>query len=267
MATFPHISVNQITPRLLMSKLYFFLQLAILIFLYPFSANATDMSDIIKKVEENLNGKTAQMNISMKITTSRTTRTMEMESYSIGSEKSFIKITYPKKDKGITFLKMDNSMWQYVPRIEKIIKIPASMMLQSWMGSDFTNDDLVRESSISEDYTSSLIAEEEAIYRVLLIPLEDAPVVWGKIVMEISKQYFLPTKVLYYDEDQILIRELHYQQVEKIEDRYYPTHWVMTPKTADKADHQTVIDVSNAMFDKDISGKYFNKRALKKYSR
>ncbi len=230
-------------------------------------ASAMEIADIIERVEDNLNGKTAQMNISMKITTSRTTRTMEMESYSIGSEKSFIKITYPKKDRGITFLKIDNGMWQYVPRIEKIIKIPASMMLQSWMGSDFTNDDLVRESSISEDYTSSLIAEESDIYRILLNPNDDAPVVWGKLIMEVSKEYFLPTKVLYYDEEDTLIRELLYLQVTKIEDRYYPTHWVMTPKTADKADHQTVIDISNAQFDKDISEKYFNKRALKKYSR
>ena len=250
-----------------MFKYILFLSVFFLYILQTFPTLAMETAEIIKKVEDNLNGKTAQMNISMKITTKRTTRTLEMESYSIGTEKSFIKITYPKKDRGITFLKRDNAMWQYVPKIEKIIKIPASMMLQSWMGSDFTNDDLVRESSISEDYTSSLIAEETDIYRVLLNPNEDAPVVWGKIIMEVSKQYFLPTKVLYYDEDDILIRELFYQQIEKIEDRYYPTHWIMTPKTADKADHQTVIDVSNALFDKDISEKYFNKRALKKYSR
>ncbi len=235
--------------------------------LLAFPALSMETAEIIKKVEDNLNGKTAQMDISMKITTKRATRTLEMESYSIGTEKSFIKITYPKKDRGITFLKRDNAMWQYVPKIEKIIKIPASMMLQSWMGSDFTNDDLVRESSISEDYTSSLMTEEAEIYRVLLNPNEDAPVVWGKIIMEVSKQYFLPTKVLYYDEDDTLIRELLYQEVEKIEERFYPTHWIMTPKTADKTDHQTVIDVSNAQFDKDISDKYFNKRALKKYSR
>ncbi len=250
-----------------MEKLQTLLPTIVLFLNLVLPVNAMETADIIKRVEDNLNGKTAQMNISMKITTSRTTRKMEMESYSIGNEKSFIKITYPKKDKGITFLKRDNAMWQYVPRIEKIIKIPASMMLQSWMGSDFTNDDLVRESSISEDYISSLIADNSDVYRVLLIPIEDAPVVWGKIIMEISKQYFLPTKVLYFDEDDLLIRELLYQQIQKIEDRHYPTHWVMTPKTEDKVGHQTVIDVSNAQFDKDISDKYFNKRALKKFSR
>ena len=141
------------------------------------------------------------------------------------------------------------------------------MMLQSWMGSDFTNDDLVRESSISKDYTSSFLAEENDIYRILLIPKEDAPVVWGKIIMEISKKYYLPAKVLYFDEEDTVVRELRYEEVEKIEDRFYPTHWVMTPKTEDKIGHQTVIDVSNAQFDKEISEKYFNKRALKKYSR
>ncbi|MCI5132049.1 MAG: outer membrane lipoprotein-sorting protein, partial [Candidatus Electrothrix sp. EH2] len=115
--------------------------------------NAGTAKEIIKKVEDNLNGKTAEMKITMTVKTKRAERTMKMQSWSVGKDKSFIKILYPGKDKGITFLKMDNSMWQYVPRIEKTIKIPASMMLQSWMGSDFSNDDLVRESSISEDYT------------------------------------------------------------------------------------------------------------------
>lgn len=151
-----------------------------LFLLLPTISFAKDTADIIRKVEDNLNGKTAVMKISMAVKTKRTQRTMKMESYSIGKEKSFIKILYPGKDKGITFLKIDNTMWQYVPRIEKTIKIPASMMLQSWMGSDFTNDDLVKESSISEDYTTTLLGETKDVYQVELRPTEEAAVVWGK---------------------------------------------------------------------------------------
>ena len=233
----------------------------------PFPAFADNSAEIIKKVEHNLNGKTAVMDLTMVVKTKRAERTMKMESYSIGTEKSFIRILYPGKDKGITFLKIDNSMWQYVPRIEKIIKIPASMMLQSWMGSDFSNDDLVKESSISEDYTTTLLAETDTEYRLELLPAEEAAVVWGKIIMAVSKEYYLPTTVHYFDEDNILIRELAYSDVRQFDDKFYPTKWLMLPKLPEKAGNETRMEISNAVFDKEVSESYFTRRALKRYSK
>ncbi|MCI5224270.1 MAG: outer membrane lipoprotein-sorting protein [Candidatus Electrothrix sp. AR4] len=232
----------------------------------PMTSAADEMADIIKKVEENLNGKTAEMKLTMKVETKRAERTMKMQSWSVGKDKSFIKILYPGKDKGVTFLKLDNSMWQYVPRIEKTIKIPASMMLQSWMGSDFSNDDLVRESSISEDYTVKLLGQTDEVFTAELLPNEEAAVVWGKIVMEISKQYYLPTKVRYFDEEGILIRELAYTEVKPFGERFYPTEWIMEPKEPEKEGHRTFIQISDAVFDGQVSESYFTKRALKRYS-
>jgi len=233
----------------------------------PLSVFAVDADEIIKRVEHNLNGKTAVMELTMVVKNKRTERTMKMKSYSIGKEKSFIKILYPGKDRGITFLKVDNAMWQYVPRIEKTIKIPASMMLQSWMGSDFTNDDLVRESSISEDYSSKLLTETDGEYMLKLLPREDAAVVWGKIVMGVSKKYYLPTTVHYYDEDDILIRELTYMDVQPFGERYYPTRWLMLPREPEKAGNETTIEISDALFDSEVSESYFTKRALERFSR
>ena len=244
-----------------------FIFLGSAMFSLPQIVSAENANDIIEKVVNNLNGETAVMEISMEIKTSRTRRTMKMKSYSIKQEKSFIRISYPKKDEGITFLKMNNSMWQYVPRIEKTIKIPASMMLQSWMGSDFSNDDLVKESSLSEDYDHVLISETEKEYILELHPKEQAAVVWGKIVMSVSKQYFLPTTVLYFDEDDVLIRELIYSDVKTYGKRFYPSRWVMTPKTDDKRGHETSITVSDAVFDSDVDDGFFTKRALKRFSR
>lgn len=229
--------------------------------------NATEIQEIIKKIEENLNGKTAILQIAMEVKTKRTSRNMKMESYSIGNEKSFIKILHPKKDYGITFLKRDNAMWQYVPRIEKIIKIPASMMLQSWMGSDFSNDDLVRESSISRDYTPQLTGETAKLFHVELLPKENAPVVWGKITMDIDKQYLLPSTAYYYDEENVLIRTLSYEQVKMMGGRHFPTIWTVTPKDEDKKGHSTTIHITRAQFDQEIDSKYFTKRALKRFSR
>ncbi|HID69667.1 MAG TPA: outer membrane lipoprotein-sorting protein, partial [Desulfobacterales bacterium] len=174
---------------------------------------------------------------------------------------------YPKKDEGITFLRIDNSMWQYVPRIEKTIKIPASMMLQSWMGSDFSNDDLVKESSLSEDYDHTLISQTDKEYTLELHPREQAAVVWGKIVMSVSRQYYLPTTVLYFDEDNVLIRELVYSDVKTYGKHFYPSRWVMTPKTDDKKGHETSITVYDAVFDTEVDEGYFTKRALKRFSR
>lgn len=233
----------------------------------PCSGFALTGEEIIARVEDNLNGETAELTISMEVVTSRTRRTMEMDSFSIGGEKSFIRITSPKKDRGITFLKINNGMWQYVPKIERIIKIPSSMMLQSWMGSDFTNDDLVKESSLGEDYTATLLDETENYWRLQLLPHENAPVVWGRIVMEVSKKYFLPGMVEYYDEDGILVRHLSYDKIERFGKRYYPTKWTMVPQGEMKKGHQTIVTIKEAAFDGQIGDHYFTKRALKRFSR
>jgi hypothetical protein len=158
-------------------------------------------------------------------------------------------------------------MWQYVPKIEKTIKIPSSMMLQSWMGSDFTNDDLAKESSILDDYEHELIDQNSTAYTIKLLPKEDSAVVWGKIIMIVSKEYLLPKSVEYYDEDQQLIRTLLYKRYKKLSDRVYPTYWEMLPKTEDKKDHKTIVIVDEAEFDKELDSSYFTKRALKRYSK
>ncbi len=241
--------------------------LVVFLILHPFVIRAESVDEVIRKVVENLNGNTAVMDIRMVVKTSRAERRMEMKSYSIGNEKSFIKITYPKKDKGITFLKVNKGMWQYVPRIEKIIKIPASMMLQSWMGSDFSNDDLVKESSLYDDYEHKMIQETDELYQVELLPKEDSAVVWGKIVMLVSKKYLLPTMVSYFDEASVLVRQLSYGNVRSFSGKNYPSLWIMKPTTSDKKGHETRITVLDAVFDGRISDEYFTKRALKRFSR
>lgn len=231
------------------------------------AAGADDVGPaIIKKVEDNLTGDTAFMQFAMEVRTTRSTRTMKMDSWAKGKDKSFIRITYPGKDSGITFLKVDKAMWQYVPRIEKTIKIPASMMLQSWMGSDFTNDDLVRESSISEDYNATLVGEDGEEYFLDLMARPEAPVVWGRIRMHVSKRFFLPTTVRYYDEEEQLVRILEYQEVRSFGRRSYPTRWRMLPQAPDKTGHATEVVIEQAVFDEEIDEAYFSKRALKRFS-
>ncbi len=248
-----------------MKKIFLFLVVFALHF--PQCIHAETADSIIKKVVENLDGRTAVMKITMEVSSRRAKRSMKMISYSVGQEKSFIKILYPGKDAGITFLKVKNSMWQYVPRIEKIIKIPASMMLQSWMGSDFSNDDLVKESSLDEDYKHRLTGEDAKSYTIALTPKADAAVVWGRIGMSVSKDHYLPVRISYYDEKEILVRELVYSDVKLFGARWYPALWIMTPLAEEKVGHETRIIVEDVVFDKDIDEAYFTKRALKRFSR
>ena len=144
----------------------------LLIFLLFFGTLVADDAEaIVKRMDDLMRGKTSYSKLTMTVVTKRTERKMGMEGWSEGSEKSFIKILYPKKDYGITFLKIDDAMWQYVPKIEKTIKIPPSMMLQSWMGSDFTNDDMVKESSIVEDYDKTILSQDKEAMRFLVVML------------------------------------------------------------------------------------------------
>lgn len=226
---------------------------------------ADEALDIIKKIDNNMRGQNVYIKMSMTISSKHHKRTMKMESWSQGTDKSFVKTLYPPKDKGITFLSLNNQMWQYVPKIERVIKIPASMMLQNWMGSDLTNDDLVKQSSILDDYTPKIIKKEGKIVTLELTPLEDAGVVWGKIVSEIDTNTYTSRKDSFYDEEGELIRVFIYENVIKVGKYYTPTYYKIQP--VDKPYNLTEMTIEKVLYDQDISDKYFKKSALKRFSR
>lgn len=235
----------------------------LLIFYLPLMAITAD--DIVKNVEHNLQSDSGYSVISMSVTTSRGERRMQMESWNRGNEKSFIKILYPVQDRGITFLKVGTTMWQYVPKIEKTIKIPASMMMQSWMGSDFTNDDMAKESSIVDDYTAVLSGEDARKYTLTLTPKEEAAVVWGKIVMEVGKEHFVPLQALYYNEEGTAQRVLYYSDVKIFGSRHFPTLMTLIP--LDKKNNKTIVRIDEVDFEAPIDESRFTKNALIRYSR
>lgn len=221
--------------------------------------------DIIKKLDNNMRGEDVYMKLSMEVKSARTKRTIKMESWSKGDKKSFVKITYPPKDRGITFLSLNNQMWQYVPKIERIIKIPPSMMLQGWMGSDITNDDMVKQSSIVDDYTYKIIARNGSVRTLELIPKANAPVVWGKIIINIDTNTYTSNKDTFYDEDGKKVREFVYQKVKKFGKYYIPTIWIVKP--VNKQSNYTKIILEDVQYDTKFSDNYFQKSALKRFSR
>ena len=159
----------------------------LIVALFSINCHAQDIKEIVKKADEKFRGMSSQGELTMTIERPSWSRTVSMKNWTLGNEFSLIYITAPAKEKGQVFLKRQNEMWNWVPSIERMIKIPPSMMMQSWMGSDFTNDDLVKESSLVKDYAHNLLSEEKIegydCYKIELIPNEDAPVVWGKILM------------------------------------------------------------------------------------
>ena len=221
--------------------------------------------DIIKKLDENMRGKNISLKLSMRIVSLGHERTMKIQSFSEGTKKSFTKILYPPKDRGITFLSLDNQMWQYVPKIERIIKIPPSMMLQNWMGSDITNDDMVKQSSIVEDYDPRILNKDGDIVTIELMPKESAAVVWGKIIINIDLSTYTSKKDVFYDEDGKEVRYFIYDKVEKFGKYYIPTYWRV--QSSEKKNNFTEMFLEDVEYDTDISEQYFKKSALRRFSR
>ncbi len=223
-------------------------------------AQDIDVKNIVKQADEKFRGQSSQGTMSMTIQRSGWSRTIRMKNWTLGTEYSMIYITDPAKERGQVFLKRDSEMWNWVPSIERMIKIPPSMMMQPWMGSDFTNDDLVKESSLVKDYDQKLLGQEELeaynCYKIELIPHEDAAVVWGKILMWVADKEFLWLKAEYYDEDGELVNTEILSDIKKMDDRLMPTHLEMIP--ADKPGKKTIMVFEEIKFNLPLKESFFS---------
>ena len=226
--------------------------------------------EIIEKSEKLVQGDTQIAVYEIIIKTRRWTRTMKMKSYMNrrqgGDLKSFAEIYAPKKDAGNRFLMIGDKMWHYVPKLQQTVKISPSMMLQSWMGSDFTNDDVVKESSIINDYTHKLLGKETVdnheCYKVELIPKPDAAVVWGKIFYFARTEDMLPVRQEFYNEHNVLKKYLTHSDFKQMHDRIIPTLYKM--QTVKKKDRYTLMKITAAKYDAPLPGKVFTLQNLKR---
>lgn len=222
--------------------------------------------DIITKADELVRGQSSYAEMEMKVVRPKWERTLRFKSWAKGMDYSMVYITYPVKEKGQVFLKRLREMWNYVPAIERMVKIPPSMMMQSWMGSDLTNDDLVNASSIVVDYTHAILREEMhdgyLCWVLELIPKENAPVVWGKIICWITKEGFMTLRNEYYDEDEYLVNTEILSNIRNVGDRVIPTRYEIVP--ADKPGNHTVMDFILVKFDLPIDDAFFSIQNMKK---
>ncbi|MFC1731558.1 outer membrane lipoprotein-sorting protein [candidate division KSB1 bacterium] len=227
---------------------------------------AQDAKEIIKKADDKSRGLSSKGEMSMTIIRPKWTRKVTMKTWSKGSEYFLIYVKSPQKDAGQVFLKREKEMWNWIPSIERTIKIPPSMMMQSWMGSDFTNDDLVQESSIVKDYNHKLLGtetvREKECYKIELKPKPDAPVVWGKIISWITKDGYDQWKALYYDEDGYLVNSENSYNIKKMDDRSIPTKIEIIP--AGKKGQKTVLEFTYMQFNITLEESFFSQQNMKK---
>ncbi len=226
-----------------------------------------DPKEIIRKAEENFRGvKSSKSEMTITIIRPKWSREMKMKSWAKGEELSLILITSPAKEKGKAFLKRKKEVWSWMPAIERTIKMPPSMMMQSWMGTDFTNDDLVRESSQINDYTHKLLGEStingRKCYKIQMIPKPEAPVVWGKVVAHIDKQDYVQLRAQMYDEDGYLVNTMHSSEVKTISNRKVATKMELIPE--DKKGQKTIMTLTSIQYDIGLTDNFFTTQNMRK---
>ena len=220
-----------------------------------------DAKSLIDEMEALYRGESSKATMTMKVETPQYSRTMQMESSSVGQQDAFIRILSPKKDRGISTLKLDQEMWNFFPKINKVIKVPPSMMMGSWMGSDFTNDDLVKQTTLTQEYDLQL-TETPTEYNITLLPREKTVTVWGRIDYIVNKEHLVPVNQNFYDDEGVMIRKMVFSELKDFGGRIMPSVMEMIP--LNKEGHRTVIIYNNLEFDPpDVDESIFTLRHLK----
>ena len=222
-------------------------------------------TEIVEQAYYNVRSNAYSLNMTMRLVRPKWSRGLSFKSWSLGADYGMMVIQLPAKDRGISNLRIRSEGWTWIPAIERITKISPSQMSQSWMGSDFTNEDLLKEASIVNDYTHTLLGEEEyqgaTCYKIQATPKQDAIVVWGKVLLWIGKEDVLQRKAEYYDEDGTLINTLVNSNFKTIGGKKIAT--ILEMKPSNKKGQKTVVSITTANFNEDLDESFFSKNIMK----
>jgi outer membrane lipoprotein-sorting protein len=242
---------------------YLFLMLGYMPGLFAQIMSATE---IVRRTDEKLNGEKSSYTVmSMTIVRPSWKRTIEFKNWSLGRDYAMTLVTAPAKDVGQTFLKRDVEMWSWNPSINRLIKLPPSMMSQGWMGSDYTNDDILKESSVVKDYTHEIVGEEmiddRLCYKIRMVAKADAAVVWGHQIRWIDKKDMLFLKAELYDEDGSLVRTEKGSDIREMDGRIIPCRIELLP--AEEKGNKTIIEIREIKFNITVEEKFFSQQNMK----
>lgn len=225
------------------------------------SADALDLPELIRTVEQQYSGDSSEIVLEMTIKTGHWERHLTMESWSLGRERFLVRILAPAKEKGVATLKVFREVWNYLPKVDRVIRIPPSMMGGAWMGSHITNDDLVKANHIDEDYDFSLLSEDAQGWTIEGVPKPEAAVIWGKIIYRLQKEPLVPLEIEYYDEEEVLVRRIVFDDVQTVSGRTIPLRMTVLP--IEKPEEMTLMHYKKVKFDIDLSENYFSLGRLK----
>lgn len=224
---------------------------------------AVNVKDLISRTEQQSFGKSFEGRLRMVVSRDGNDRELEILSWTEGRDKAMVKVLKPAKDRGTANLRLEFNLWQYLPKVERTIKVPPSLMLQSWMGSDFTNDDLVKSSRFSRDYDCKFEGNEKLenvdVVKLVCDPKPKAPVVWGKLHLWIEPKKAVLMAQDFYSEKGELLKKMTASNV-----KTFGTHTIaskLTMKTL-KKDTTTVLEYLDAKFDQKFDGKVFTQNFL-----
>jgi len=230
------------------------------------SASDPNHTEIIRNMEEAMRGERQYAEMTMTIERPRYSREVSMRSWHMGTDHSLIIITAPARDQGAAFLMRGNDIWNYDPRIDRTTRLPSSMMAQSWMGSDFTNDDLVRESDPVEDFEHRLLRTEtyngQQAYVIELIPKPDTPVVWGKVLMWVAAEDYIQLRIENYDQRDHRVTTMEMDEIKSFGNRRVPTRITVTP--AGKSNERTILTQHTIDFDVDLDASFFSRANMQR---
>ncbi len=221
---------------------------------------------ILLEIDELWRASSSQGQVRMQVRTANYTRTLVLETWSKGKDRSLVRISAPLKEKDTASLKSGATMYTYLPRTDRTIRLTSSMMMGSWMGSHFTNDDLVKESRLSEDYAPAITfrgeRDGERIVEFTLTPHPEAAVVWGRIVMTVTDRGHLPLVAFYYDDDNNLARTITFHDIKELGGRRLPTRLKVVP--ADKPGEYTELVYESLRFDLELPDSFFSLLELRR---
>ncbi|MEY3874315.1 MAG: hypothetical protein RL363_1036 [Bacteroidota bacterium] len=222
-------------------------------------------TEIVKKMDANMRGKSSQAVLTIRTIRPTWSREMVVKTWMKGTKYTMILVQAPAKEKGIVFLKRDKEVWNWMPALERNIKLPPSMMSNSWMGTDFTNDDLVKEASVIEDYFHKIVGDtvidKKQSYIIEFLPKPNTAVVWGKILVSIDKVNFLELHSEFYDEEGKLVNSMNANNIRMMDGRLIPTHMEMIP--ADKKNQKTELIYQSIQFNRNIEDNFFTTERMK----
>jgi outer membrane lipoprotein-sorting protein len=231
--------------------------------------NAQELSatDIVRRADEKFNGEKSGLTImSMTIVRATWERSFEFKNWTLGRENSLTLITSPAREAGQTFLKRGSEMWSWNPSISRLIKLPPSMMSQGWMGSDYTNDDILKESSVVNDYTHEIVGEETidgvVCYKILMTSKKDAAIVWGHQIRWIDKKDFLLLRAELYDEDGYIVRTETGSEIKMMDGRLIPTKIELLP--AEEPENRTLLEIKEIKFNIPLEDSFFSQQNMKR---